>query len=47
LSDGVFTALDVPGSLRTAAVGINNGGQIVGWYISNDGRTLGFVATPE
>jgi uncharacterized membrane protein len=32
LRGGSFTTIDVPGATRTAAYGINNSGQIVGWF---------------
>jgi hypothetical protein len=31
-----FVAIDVPGASRTAALGINPQGEVVGWYDSGD-----------
>ena len=41
-----FTTIDVPGSLATAANGINASGEIVGTYVDSGGHTHGFVADP-
>ena len=38
-----FTTIDVPGSLFTAANGINARGDIVGDYIDSDGNEHGFL----
>ena len=46
LSDGRFTTIDVPGSVFTQATGINNAGQIVGWYQDASFAYHGFLATP-
>jgi probable HAF family extracellular repeat protein len=46
LSDGVLTTLRVPGSTFTTAFGINDAGQIVGWYGAADSTYHGFLATP-
>src|SRR5438270_184958 len=43
LSKGVYTTLDVPGSLLTVAEGINNRGQIAGLFVDADGNQHGFV----
>jgi probable HAF family extracellular repeat protein len=45
--DGVFSVIDVPGSLpgSTVATGINNLGQIVGWFSNSSGTSLGFLDT--
>ena len=40
-----FTTLDVPGAIFTAAVGINNAGQVVGFFRDSSGQH-GFVASP-
>ncbi|HZQ55141.1 MAG TPA: PEP-CTERM sorting domain-containing protein [Bryobacteraceae bacterium] len=37
-SDGTFTTINVPGSLSTAAFGINNYGDIVGSFTDNSGQ---------
>jgi hypothetical protein len=51
LDHGSYITLDVPGSDYTAALGINDSGQIVGYYIATtnpfpDTLTNGFLATP-
>ena len=38
-----FTSIDVPGALRTAALGINPRGDIVGWYESADRKVHGYL----
>jgi probable HAF family extracellular repeat protein len=43
---GNYTTLDVPGSTWTEANGINNLGQIVGYYRDANGGAHGFLATP-
>ncbi len=40
-----FTPLDVPGAFFTEAFGINDAGQIVGWF-DNPSGIHGFLATP-
>jgi probable HAF family extracellular repeat protein len=42
LADGVVTSIDFPGAGATAALGINDSGQIVGWY-ANNGIPRGFL----
>ena len=44
--DGTYTTLDVPGSTDTFASGINDGGEIVGYYTDFLGMSHGFLATP-
>ena len=44
VSGGNFTALNFPGANNTIAMGINNVGQIVGYYDDSTG-THGFLAT--
>jgi probable HAF family extracellular repeat protein len=45
-SDGTtFTPIDVPGATRTVACGINDSGQIVGYFTDARGDH-GFLATP-
>ena len=40
-----FTTIDVPGAIRTVALGVNARGQIVGMYVTQGtGAKLGFVA---
>jgi probable HAF family extracellular repeat protein len=41
--DGQFTPLGYPGARFSCAQGINNRGQIVGWYYEYDAATHGFV----
>ena len=43
---GSFTPVDVPGSTFTEALGINDRGQIVGFFGDSTGHTHGFLATP-
>ena len=45
LDDGVFTTIDHPdaGPLGTAAIGLNDRGQIVGFYAGADGPNHGFL----
>lgn len=38
-----YTLLDVPGSIDTNATGINNAGQVVGWYIDANSQAHGFL----
>lgn len=47
LRQGKYTAIDVPGSTSTAALTINDDGEIVGWYVDKKGNTHGFKAVPE
>ena len=47
LRQGKYTAIDVPGSTSTAALGINDDGEIVGWYVDRKGNTHGFKAVPR
>ncbi len=37
--------LDAPGSTFTQALGLNNKGQVVGFYLDADGNSHGFVWT--
>ena len=39
------TLIDVPGSISTTAIGINNSSQIVGRYTDSAGNTHGFLDT--
>src|SRR6266478_1015791 len=44
LAEGpTFTAIDFPGSTSTQAWGINPGGDIIGFYVSADKATHGFL----
>lgn len=40
---GAFTAIDRPVATATLASGINRGGQIVGFFQDEDGKTHGYV----
>ena len=44
LHDGEYTAIDIPGSQITRALGINDDGVIVGQYIDGKGVAHGFLA---
>ena len=47
LSDGVFTSIDDPdAAFGTVAKGINDNGQVVGFYIDAIGSAHGFLADP-
>jgi uncharacterized membrane protein len=47
LRQGKYTAIDVPGSTSTAALAINDDGEIVGWYVDKNGNTHGFKAVSK
>ncbi len=38
-----FTTIEVPGARRTSAQGVNDGGDIVGFYVDSTGVTRGFL----
>jgi probable HAF family extracellular repeat protein len=38
-----YAAIDYPGAVSTVAMGINNSGQISGWYTDENGNNHGFV----
>jgi hypothetical protein len=46
LSYGVYTTIDVPGAVDTFAEGINNLGQIAGYYVDASGNDHGFPLVP-
>jgi hypothetical protein len=46
-SDGGYTSVVVPGAIATYAIGINNAGEIVGFYGDAAGRYHGFLATRQ
>jgi len=46
-SGGAVTTVDVPGVGETFAVGINDGGQIVGGFTDSGGRTHGFLRSAD
>jgi probable HAF family extracellular repeat protein len=41
-----FTAIKVPGATSTVATGINNNGDVVGFFTAADGTTSGFLIRP-
>ena len=44
---GGFTSVDDPHGMGTTTInGVNNAGELVGFYIDADGNTDGFLATP-
>lgn len=43
--NGVYTAINVPGSTGTVPTAISNLGQIVGWYWDTSGKMHGFLDT--
>lgn len=43
--DGEFSVLNFPGSSITVATGVNDSGEVVGWFNSNE-QTHGFIWTP-
>ena len=45
--NGNFTAIDVPGSLDTTALGINDEGQIVGAFTDSSDVTHGFLLSDD
>ena len=47
VSTGHFHSVDDPGGIGTTTInGINNFGQIVGFYVDSKGNTDGFIGTP-
>jgi hypothetical protein len=44
-SNGEFQSIEVPDALYTVALGINNGGRIVGRYVDSSNNEHGFVTT--
>ena len=42
---GVFTSFDPPGSVSTTINGLNDKGQIVGFFTDNTDKVIGFVGT--
>ena len=46
-SNGVFSSAEPPDATNSYATGVNDAGQVVGYYISSvTGETYGFLATP-
>jgi probable HAF family extracellular repeat protein len=43
---GVFTQINVPGSIYTYVTGVNNSGEITGWYLDPKDQMHSYVATP-
>jgi hypothetical protein len=46
LSHGTFRTVDFPGGNSSSALGTNDSGKIVGEYLTPDGNTHSFLATP-
>jgi len=46
LSNGSYTPIDVPGAVQTVPYGINDAGDIVGYYTDARDVEHGFLATP-
>lgn len=46
LSGGVFTTIDFPGAVSTHPLGVNDSGDIVGFYFDTSLRAHGFLRTP-
>ena len=45
---GHFVTIDDPNGIGTTTVnGVNNAGQIVGFYVDSAGNTDGFLGTPQ
>jgi len=42
-SGGSFSTIEVPGAIQTVPTGINNNGQIVGWFIDTSRNYHGFL----
>jgi probable HAF family extracellular repeat protein len=42
-----YVSFDFPGAVSTSASGINNRGDIVGWYLGTDGRDHGFLLSAD
>ena len=47
LREGKYTAIDVPGSISTEPLAINDDGEIVGGYTDKQGNVHGFKAVPK
>jgi probable HAF family extracellular repeat protein len=43
LGQGTYTQIDAPTAFATECEGINNAGEIVGWYTHADGNVYGFI----
>ncbi len=46
LDRGTVTSVAVPGAIETDAWGINNRGQVAGWYVDSDYKIHGFLMKP-
>jgi probable HAF family extracellular repeat protein len=44
---GVFTQINVPNSIYTYTTGVNDSGEIAGWYLDSNDRMHSFTATPN
>ena len=38
-----FTTVNVPGSVQTEVTGVDNAGDLVGWFVAKNGANLGFI----
>ena len=43
---GAFSQINVPGSIYTYTTGINDSGEITGWYLDPSDQMHSYVATP-
>jgi hypothetical protein len=46
-AENVYSPVMYPGPTSTVALGINDGGTIVGCYVNGSGSDKGFIATPH
>jgi probable HAF family extracellular repeat protein len=46
-ADKILTTLQFPGAIDTSANGVNNAGQVVGYFIDASGNTHGFLYSPS
>lgn len=44
---GALTALNAPGAIRTAAWDIDSAGRVAGFFVTADGYSHGYLATPD
>lgn len=42
-----FKQFDVPKASLTVVFGINDSGQLAGYYVNAKGKQVGFIATPK
>jgi hypothetical protein len=45
-NNGTFTTIDGPGATSTTLNGINDFGEVTGFYTDASGNTIGLVGTP-